>query len=73
MGGDIMMADDMIALDLMKRDARCPWFPQFKLWPDAAVAARDDPEVLPTVLRYEKRARHAVDRFSGRFHSSGST
>jgi len=37
------MADDMIALDLMKRDALwCPWFPQFKLWPDAAVAALGD-------------------------------
>jgi energy-coupling factor transporter ATP-binding protein EcfA2 len=68
--GHHMIADDMIALDL--DETGCPMvlpgFPQFKLWPDAAVAALgDDPEVLPRLFSgYEKRARHAVDRFSHR-------
>lgn len=62
-----MVADDLLAIDLGDGEARAilyPGSPQFKLWPEAAVALGDDPERLPRLRPgLEKRARRVTDGF----------
>jgi hypothetical protein len=65
--GHQLVADDVVAVDLngAKRPMIFPTFPQFKLWPEAAVACLGDaPDALPRVHpQVEKRARPVTGRF----------
>lgn len=65
--GHTMLADDIVAL--VAGDAQnlvvFPGFPQFKLWPEAAAALGDNPQLLPVLATgTEKRARCITERFS---------
>jgi hypothetical protein len=65
--GHQLVADDLVAIDF---DTTCnpqviPGFPQFKLWPEAAIALGEDPAILPQIHpQVEKRARLTFDRFA---------
>ncbi|MDJ0616362.1 MAG: hypothetical protein QNJ63_06350 [Calothrix sp. MO_192.B10] len=66
--GHRLIADDVIAIDIKNTTNTpivFPGFPQFKLWPEAAVAALGkDPDKLPRlVYGYEKRTCSASDNF----------
>ncbi|PSB02278.1 hypothetical protein [Merismopedia glauca] len=65
--GHHLLTDDLVALDLSSpaQPLVPPGFPQFKLWPDAAVSIGDDPQTLPELFSgYQKRARRADERFA---------
>jgi energy-coupling factor transporter ATP-binding protein EcfA2 len=65
--GHQLVADDVVAVDVsgVKRPTVFPALPQFKLWPEAAVACLGDmPEALPRVHpQVEKRLRPVTGRF----------
>jgi hypothetical protein len=65
--GHQLVADDVVAVDLTgaKGPMVFPALPQFKLWPEAAVACLGDaPEALPRVHpQVEKRLRPVTGRF----------
>jgi hypothetical protein len=64
--GHPIVVDDVVALDLDGDGAPMvlPAFPQLKLWPEAAAALGDTPELLPRLHpELEKRARSATRDF----------
>jgi hypothetical protein len=66
-GGHILMADDVVALDLQSPGGPVliSGFPQLKLWPDAATSLGDDPELLPEIAAgVVKRTRKVFSNFS---------
>jgi hypothetical protein len=65
--GHYVMSDDVAALTLDSSGEPIvfPGFPRLKLWPDAAVALGDSPEMLTKLHpQYEKRDRPVTNRFS---------
>lgn len=64
--GHDMVADDVTAIHMGKGcPTVLPSFPQFKLWPESAVAIGDVPEALPLLYPgIEKRARRVMEGFA---------
>lgn len=66
--GHVLMADDMATIDTDTSATPLvrPGFPQFKLWPEAALSSLgDDPDALPRLADgFEKRARRVTQRFA---------
>jgi hypothetical protein len=66
--GHQLIADDVVALkfDGEGRPIVIPGFPQFKLYPEAAISSLgDDNEPLPELAGgYEKRGKRVTDRFA---------
>ncbi len=65
--GHQLIADDVVALEIDEagQPIVIPGFPQFKLYPEAAVSSLgDDPKNLPQLADgYEKRSRRITERF----------
>ncbi len=62
-----MVTDDVLAVDLDGGNSptALPAFPQFKLWPEAAIALGYDLETLPLLHpEFDKRARRITNGFS---------